>query len=116
MPMSIKYPFVVHVQLPPGWSRLGGSMLDTINGLVLDGDLDPGFEISRLKELHGGLHVAHNSDVLILKNLIVGYQKQAATTCQNCGIYPAALHRRVKWVRTMCSECAATAAYSIVLT
>ena len=91
-------------------------MLDTINALVLDGDLEPEFEISTLKELHGELHVVHNSDTPIVKNLVTGYRKQAAATCQNCGLHPAALHKRVNWVRTMCRECAAAGSYSIVLT
>lgn len=107
-PIYPNYDFVsaVDIQLPKGWVLLGIDLLHEFDNLRQQQLVSRDFTVQSMKELYGSLDVQCLNASLIAVNLAKGFSVQASRTCQDCGYFPSTLHRRNKWLRVMCDECA----------
>jgi|688.fasta_scaffold00026_166 hypothetical protein len=115
-PIYPNYDFVdvMNIQLPKGWVMLGIDLLHEFNTLRQQQLVSRDFTVQSMKELYGTLDVKLVNPTLISVNIVKGFSLQASRTCQDCGYYPSAMHKRNKWLRVLCTECARKSHYALV--
>lgn len=103
-----------NIRLPKGWSRIGCELLYEMHDLYSNDLVPRNLMIEGMHESYGKMVVDHNlANVPVVSNLVFGFCGMASKTCQDCGFYPARLHIRDAWVRTLCPTCAAMEGYAL---
>lgn len=105
---------VKRIELPKGWVMIGVDLLHEFHDLKQEQILDDSFSVCGMREKFGKLDVQCYNAPLVVERLISGFSIQAERTCQDCGYFPAALHKKNNWVRVLCTNCAIKSNYKLV--